>query len=82
MTVFIFYEPVDKALCSNGYAYDYADFAIPDTLFSGATRMEGESLLEEIGINKYAWLEDVKVTSDVSFPPLRNWWQRLPMIPL
>ena len=71
-TVFIFYEPVNKTLCSNGYAYDYADFAIPDTLFTGAYRMEGEWLLREIGINKYAWLDFVDVTSDVSLPPLKE----------
>lgn len=71
-SVYVYYEPVDKALCSNGYAYNYANFAVPDTLFTGSTRIEGESLLEEIGINKFAWLDEVKVTSDVSFQPLRT----------
>ncbi len=72
-SVYVYYEPVDKTLCSNGYAYNYANFAVPDTLFTGSTRIEGEWLLEEIGINKYAWMEDVKVTSDLSFEPLREY---------
>ena len=71
-SVYVYYEPVDQALCSNGYAYDYAEFAVPDTLFTGATRIEGEWLVEEIGINKYAWLEEVNVTSDIAFAPLQE----------
>ena len=66
-SVFIFYEPINQTLCSNGYAYDLADFEIPDTLFAGAYRLEGEWLVRELGINKYAWrseAEGVKVTSD------------------
>ncbi len=71
-SIFVFYEPVNQALCSNGYAYDYADFGVPDTLFTGAYRLEGEWLLEEIGLNKFAWLEEVNVTSDLSFSPLQE----------
>lgn len=71
-SVYIYYAPADKVLCSNGYAYNYEDFVVPDTLYQGANRMEGEWLLQEIGINRYAWNEEVTVQSDVSFAPLKE----------
>ena len=72
-SIYVEYEPVDKVLCSNGYAYNYTDFAVPDTLFTGTYRMEGEWLLRETGINKFAWLEEVNVSSAVSYEPLREY---------
>ena len=71
-SVIIDYLPTEKTICSNGYAYNYDSFTIPDTLYTGSTRVEGESTLEVIGINKYAFLEDVNVTSDVSYEPYRE----------
>ncbi len=71
-SILIEYEPVEQTLCSNGYAYNYLDFSVPDTLFTGAYRMEGEWLLEQIGLNKYAWYEDVTVNSDVSYAPMQE----------
>ena len=72
-SVYIYYTPVDQYLCSNGYAYNYADFQVPDTLFQGSTRFEAESLLEETGINRFDWREEVTVKSDVSFLPIREY---------
>jgi hypothetical protein len=72
-SVVIDYQPVDKTICSNGYAYNYRDFEVPDTLFTGSYRFEGEWLLLRIGLNKYAWdPEETTVVSDASFPPLRE----------
>jgi uncharacterized surface protein with fasciclin (FAS1) repeats len=71
-SVVIEYEPTDKELCSNGYAYNYADFGVPDTLFTGSYRYEGEWLLQERGFNTYAWREEVSVISDVTFPTIRE----------
>ena len=72
-SVVINYRPADKTICSNGYAYNYLDFDIPDTLFGGSYRFEGEWLLLEIGLNKFAWdPEETEVVSDESFPPLRE----------
>jgi hypothetical protein len=34
--------------------------------------MEGESLVREVGTNKFTWRDSVKVTSDQSFAPLRQ----------
>lgn len=71
-SVAILYTPIDLTVCSNGYAYDYNTFVIPDTLFQGRLRLEGESLVREIGVNRFAWRENVRVTSDQSFAPLRQ----------
>ncbi len=69
-SVIIDYQPVDKVLCSNGYAYNYFDFSVPDTLFTGSYKMEGEWLLQETGVNKYAWAEEVGVTNDLPYEPI------------
>jgi hypothetical protein len=71
-SVYVEYEPVDQAFCSNGFAYNYADFAVPDTLFTGGQRIEGEWLLQQVGANKFAWLEEVNLVSDASYEPLRE----------
>jgi len=72
-SVFISYEPVEKAICSNGYAYNYDDFRIPDTLFTGSVRFEAEWLLDETGFDKYAWKEEVTVLSDNPFEPAQEY---------
>lgn len=71
-SVVINYVPANRTLCSNGYFYDYAEFQVPDSLYSGKSRMEGEELLRETGINKYTWIDGVKVTSTQSFEPVRE----------
>ena len=68
-SVYIEYEVSEKTICSNGYAYNYKFFQIPDTLSHGSTRFEGEWLLEKKGANKFAWWPEVNVQSDVSFAP-------------
>jgi hypothetical protein len=72
-SIIIDYQPVDKAICSNGYAYNYADFTIPDTLFTGSTKLEGEWLLDETGINKFVWNENIKVNTDKPFEPIQEY---------
>lgn len=71
-SVVINYTPVDKALCSNGYAYNYQDFVIPDSLYQGGTKFEGEILLKKTGLNKYTWKDSVKVLTDISLNPLQE----------
>jgi hypothetical protein len=70
-TIPITYTPVDKALCSNGYAYNYESFFIPDTLYMNPTVMEAEALLRQTGVNKFTWRESVRAQSDLSFIPSR-----------
>jgi hypothetical protein len=72
-SVIIDYIPVDKAICSNGYAYNYKTFSIPDSLYLGAVRQEGEELVNLSGINKYSWNPEVKVTSDMIFNPAKDY---------
>jgi hypothetical protein len=68
-SIVVTYTPVDRTVCSNGYAYNYADFTIPDSLYIGTSRFEGEWLLRSLGLEKYAWYDDVIVISDGTFEP-------------
>lgn len=74
-SVVIEYTPCDKAICSNGYAYNYTDFIIPDTLYKTATRFEGESLTNSLGEDSYEWLEEVNVESDQSYDVIQEFVQ-------
>lgn len=72
-SVEINYNPVDKSICSNGYAYNYSNFFIPDSLYNTASRFEMESLLEASGFDKYNWSERASVVSDIAIPPYREY---------
>jgi len=69
-SVKIDYEPTDKILCSNGYAYNYKQFEVLDSLFMSPVRNESENLLNTLGKDKYAWKKAVSVTSDQTFLPM------------
>jgi hypothetical protein len=71
-SVFVFYRPTDKVVCSNGYAYNFTDFEILDSLYMSALRTEGEFLVETIGMNRFAWHDSVKVTSSQTFTPTNS----------
>lgn len=71
-SVQITYVPIDQSLCSNGYAYNYEEFIIPDSLYQGDIKMEAEDLLYSTGLNKYAWEEGVTVNSDIALSPLQE----------
>lgn len=71
-SVVIDYKPVDKSICSNGYAYNYESFVIPDSLYNGGTKIEGEDLLKVAGFNKYAWSDSVVYRSDIPLTPLQE----------
>ena len=68
----VFYTPVDKQVCSNGYAYNYQEFTIPDSLYLGSSKFEGEWLLQQTGVNKYLWKEEVNIISDQRFDVKRE----------
>jgi len=72
-SIYIDYTVSDQAFCSNGYAYNYTSFLIPDTLYSTAQRLEGEHLLEPVSATKYAWAEGVDVKNTISFSPIREY---------
>jgi uncharacterized surface protein with fasciclin (FAS1) repeats len=69
----ILYTPVEKSICSNGYAYNYQEFEVPDSLYNTASRFEAEVLLEETGVDRYAWGENVNVISDSPFQPYQEY---------
>lgn len=71
-SVKILYSPIEKTICSNGYAYNYRSFTVPDSLYKEAVRFEGEKLLEEAGIDRYTWREEAVTSSDVFFAPYRE----------
>jgi hypothetical protein len=66
-SIVVNYTPTDPYLCSNGITYDYTNFVIPDSLFAGSNKMEGEWLARPTGANKYAWRKNVIVSSSSSF---------------
>jgi uncharacterized surface protein with fasciclin (FAS1) repeats len=63
------YHPIEKTICSNGYAYNYDTFEVPDTLFMTPLRTEGESLLKTIGKDRFSWSDSVQIVSDQTFVP-------------
>jgi uncharacterized surface protein with fasciclin (FAS1) repeats len=65
-SVRILYEPTEKTICSNGYAYNYKEFEIKDSLFMSPLRNEGEQLLDVVGSGVFAWKEEIKVVSSYS----------------
>ncbi len=71
-SVVITYVPVDKMICSNGYAYNYEDFEIPDSLYNGNNRYEGEYLVQQTGSNRFAWYEFVTVESSIPLQPAKD----------
>ena len=71
-SVVITYVPADQELCSNGYAYNYENFEIPDSLYNGGNKYEGEWLLEETGLNKFSWYEFATVKSTIPMDPLKE----------
>ena len=72
-SVQILYFPVDKAICSNGYAYNYKDFSVPEIFYKKAERFECETLLKEAGIDRYVWAEEANVNSEVFYTPYREY---------
>jgi hypothetical protein len=71
-SIVVNYSPIEKSLCSNGVTYDYAKFVVPDSLFSGTEKFEGEWLLRTKGTNTYDWRTNVIVTA-TPFVVAKNW---------
>lgn len=72
-SIVIDYRVTDREILSNGYAYSYQEFQVPDTLYKGATNFEAEWLLRETGISRFAWRESVNVVSNIPIPPQRSY---------
>lgn len=71
-SIVVSYKAVDPYLCSNGIAYDYDKFSVPDTLYSGNIKFEGEWLDVKIGSNKYKWKEGLVTVTPSPYEPFTN----------
>lgn len=60
-SIVVSYKAVDPYLCSNGIAYDYNKFSVPDSLYSGTTKFQGEWLAVRSGAGIYKWREGVTI---------------------
>jgi uncharacterized surface protein with fasciclin (FAS1) repeats len=72
-SIVIDYVPSEKTICSNGYAYNYENFEVPDTLYAAPIRIEAEMLTRDAGGNRYFWNDDVTVINDVSYLPVQEY---------
>jgi hypothetical protein len=63
-SVVIDYEPSEKTICSNGYAYNYSNFLVPDTLYNAPIYYEGEWWLETLGNQRFGWNTGIVNISD------------------
>lgn len=72
-SILVDYKPAAKYLSSNGVGYDYTNFVVPDSLYSGSERFEGEWLAITTGANKYTWRKNVTQTSTSSFDVLNSY---------
>ena len=61
-------DPDSKFLCSNGLTYFYSNYTIDSSLYLGERMIEGEDLIEAVGVGKYAWKENVSVAGAVIEP--------------
>jgi len=71
-SIVVSYKAVDPYLCSNGMAYDYDKFSVPDTLYSGTIKFEGEWLDVKSGANTYKWREGLVSVNITPFVPMTN----------
>lgn len=71
-SVVIDYQVGEKTICSNGYAYNYVNFEVPDTLYDTPYRFEAEELLKTFSPTVYAWEPGVTVVSSQVFKPLQD----------
>ncbi|MCF8226842.1 MAG: fasciclin domain-containing protein [Bacteroidales bacterium] len=69
-SIVIDYDVGERYECSNGIAFNYKYFQVPDTLFNGSVRVEMEWYVKETGIDRYIWRKELATQfSDKSFLP-------------
>ncbi len=61
-------DPDSRSICSNGVAYLYNNFVIPDELFRGTSIQEGELLIDSVGAGKFAWKAGVNISGAIIAP--------------
>ncbi len=55
-------DPNSKFICSNGQTYLYRNFLIDSTFYLGGAQVEGESLIDTLGIGTWTWKDGVEFT--------------------
>ena len=48
-------DPDSKYQCSNGVVYTYLNFSVPSKLYRGSIKIEGENMVDSLGLNTYAF---------------------------
>lgn len=72
-SVVIKYQVTQKTICSNGYAYNYQNFTVPDTVWNGIYRFEAERLIKQNGVNNYSWIPGVNVSYTQLLMPIKEY---------
>lgn len=70
-TVFVELSNIDfnsSFECSNGRAYNYINFEVPDSIYSGRRTVQGEHLVISKGNNLFSWKDEVSLTGDAVDP--------------
>lgn len=71
-------DPDSRLLCSNGAAYNYTSFKVPEYLYQGEVRIEGESMVDSLGSGLYYWKPQFKVSGEseaVATNPVKSYSQ-------
>ena len=55
-------DPESGFSCSNGKVFSYVNFVVPDSVYKGRTRIQGEDLVISKGFDLYSWAPNVNVT--------------------
>lgn len=72
-SIVVNYVPTDKYLCSNGVTYDYKNFSIPDSLFAGSEKFQGEWLTKPTSKTTYKWGKASVSSYPSTFTPTVNY---------
>jgi len=62
-------DPDSKFICSNGHSYLYHEFSIDSSFFMGSIQVEGESLIDTLGIGAWTWKHGV-LTTGINVSPI------------
>lgn len=57
-------DPDKRILASNGVIFNYLDFQIPESLYQGEKRLEGEHMVDLVGTGIYNWKPEILVEGD------------------
>ncbi|HUX57342.1 MAG TPA: hypothetical protein VMV77_10235 [Bacteroidales bacterium] len=55
-------DPDSRFICSNGVVFKYLNFSVPDSLFIGKSKIQGENMVRSVGAGVFNWNDWVKIT--------------------